>query len=73
MPESARFYMASGQTAKAYAVLNRIAKENKVSMPPGQLVTDAGKTHDTNTARGRFVDLIGPDFRRTTLLLWIIW
>lgn len=64
--------MASGQTDKAYAVLARIAKENGVSLPPGSLVSDSGKAKDT-IQRGQFVDLVGPDFRRTTLLLWIIW
>ena len=72
MPESARYYMASGQTERAYAVLERIAKENGQPMPPGELVSDAGTSKDT-TPRGRFRDLVGPDLRRTTLLLWIIW
>ncbi|GAV04097.1 hypothetical protein RvY_14429-1 [Ramazzottius varieornatus] len=72
MPESARYFMASGQTEKAYAVLQRIANENGQPMPPGELVTDAGNSKDT-APRGRFRDLVGPDMRRTTLLLWIIW
>lgn len=71
LPESARFHVASGQTEKALATLEKIAKDNGKPMLLGRLVVD-----DANAAsphRGRFRDLLVPYLRRTSLLLWFIW
>lgn len=69
VPESPRFYMAAGKPEKALAILQRIAKENKCELPSGELVS----TEKHEVARGRIIDLFHPEFRRSTILLWIIW
>ena len=38
MPESPRFLMTVGKPEKALRILQRIAKENKKELPPGELV-----------------------------------
>ena len=37
LPESARFYAASGQQEKAVKMLETVARNNKVELPPGKL------------------------------------
>ncbi|KAM4634747.1 synaptic vesicle 2-related protein-like [Polymixia lowei] len=67
LPESARFDVLIGKRENALATLNRIAAQNGKSMPKGTLT--AKKLED----RGRIRDLLTPQYRRTTLLLWLIW
>ena len=43
MPESARYDMTRGNSEKALATLQRIAKENGKPMPLGKLVEPSGK------------------------------
>lgn len=70
LPESARYDMACGHTEKALATLQKAAKENRVKLPEGRLVA----THSQNSdQRGDISNLLSPDLRRTTLLLWFIW
>ncbi|XP_073258870.1 synaptic vesicle 2-related protein-like [Porites lutea] len=69
VPESPRFLMTVGKPEKALRILQRIAKENKQELPPGELV--ATEKHEVQL--GRIADLFSPEFRRTTILLWIIW
>lgn len=38
VPESPRFLMTVGKPEKALRILQRIAKENKQELPPGELV-----------------------------------
>eukprot|EP00118_Oscarella_pearsei_P013669 m.111001 g.111001 ORF g.111001 m.111001 type:complete len:557 (+) comp37417_c0_seq4:57-1727(+) len=54
VPESARFYVASGKMDKAREVLERVARINKRSLPPGKLVAAKEKAqivavHTKNT------------------------
>ena len=46
LPESARYDMARGQVDKAYATLERIARDNGKPMPLGRLVD---QTHTSYT------------------------
>ncbi|XP_065830949.1 putative transporter svop-1 isoform X2 [Oscarella lobularis] len=46
VPESARFYVASGEMKKARAVLEKVARTNKKSLPPGRLVSDKERTRE---------------------------
>nr|XP_058942080.1 synaptic vesicle 2-related protein-like [Pocillopora verrucosa] len=69
VPESPRFYMAAGKPEKALCILQKIAKENNKELPPGELIA----TEQHEVARGRIIDLFSPAFRRSTILLWIIW
>ncbi|KAK3084065.1 hypothetical protein FSP39_007577 [Pinctada imbricata] len=69
LPESARYDITRGQTDKAMATLQRIAKDNGKPMPLGKLVESSSAA----TSRGSIKDLFQPEFRKTTLLLWIIW
>lgn len=68
LPESVRFLLSTGQNKAAQLTLERIANENKTSLPEGTL--KAGKV---DGRRGHLVDLLAPEHRRTTLLLWFIW
>lgn len=68
LPESCRYYLASGEKEKAMRMLQRVAKTNKSEMPLGYL-EDASE----NGRQGRFKDLISPEYRKTSFLLWFIW
>lgn len=39
LPESARYYQASGQNDNALKVLERVARENKGTLPEGKLIS----------------------------------
>ncbi|XP_061922773.1 putative transporter SVOPL isoform X2 [Entelurus aequoreus] len=67
IPESARFNVSAGNVQAALDTLNWIAKMNKASLPPGRLVEPVVEK------RGSWRILMGPAFRRTTLLLWYSW
>lgn len=69
LPESVRFLAASGQTEKAMHTLKRIADDNGRPMLLGRLIVD--DMHQSE--RGRIKDLLRPETRKTTLLLWFIW
>jgi len=69
LPESARFHVASGQTEQAEATLRKIARDNGKPMIMGRLVVEDGQM----SMRGRVKDLLGTEFRKTSLLLWTIW
>jgi hypothetical protein len=69
MPESARYLVASGQQDKAEAILRQIARDNGKPMIVGRLVVEDGQM----SMRGRVKDLLSPEFRKTSLLLWTIW
>ncbi|XP_018328933.1 synaptic vesicle 2-related protein [Agrilus planipennis] len=71
LPESARFHIASGQTDKALATIEKIASDNGKPMLLGRLVVD--DTQAQLPHRGRFKDLLIPSLRMTSLLLWFIW
>uniref|UniRef100_A0A4W5L8A6 SVOP-like n=1 Tax=Hucho hucho TaxID=62062 RepID=A0A4W5L8A6_9TELE len=64
IPESARYNVSAGNVQAAVETLQRIARMNRVSMPPGRLVEPVVKD------RGSWRLLVSPAFRRTSLLLW---
>ncbi|KAI3388215.1 hypothetical protein SNEBB_006316 [Seison nebaliae] len=68
LPESPRFLLAIGAQDKAQATLQRAANENKATLPVGQLIAPRH-----NQQRGQISDLLQPENRRTTLLLWFLW
>ncbi|KAF2348196.1 Major facilitator sugar transporter-like [Trinorchestia longiramus] len=69
LPESARYDASSGNSDKALATLQSIAQQNGQPMLLGRLIVD----DMTQLSRGRVRDLLLPQLRRTTLLLWFIW
>ncbi|XP_076108218.1 synaptic vesicle 2-related protein-like [Mytilus galloprovincialis] len=69
LPESARYDITRGHTEKAYATLQRIAKENNKPMPLGRLVEPSSKA----ASRGSIKDLLSLEYRKTTMMLWVIW
>ncbi|XP_054280439.1 synaptic vesicle 2-related protein [Macrosteles quadrilineatus] len=69
LPESARYHVASGQPEKALATLRTVASENGKPMLFGRLVVDDSMIGE----RGRVRDLLIPQLRRTSILLWFIW
>lgn len=70
MPESARFLVASGQTDKAIDTLKKVANDNGKPMLLGRLVVDDIVLEEK---RGQFTDLLLPQLRVTSVLLWFIW
>ncbi|XP_058123878.1 synaptic vesicle 2-related protein [Anopheles ziemanni] len=68
LPESARYHVTSGQSDKALATLEQIAKDNRRPMLLGRLVVEG-----PSGSRGSLKALLGSSLRRTTLLLWFIW
>ncbi|XP_041754022.1 synaptic vesicle 2-related protein isoform X1 [Coregonus clupeaformis] len=68
LPESPRFDVLSGNRKNAMKTLRLIAANNGKSMPVGELIDNK---HEED--RGRIRDLLTPQYRRTTLLLWFIW
>ncbi|XP_075218906.1 synaptic vesicle 2-related protein isoform X2 [Lycorma delicatula] len=69
LPESARYHVASGQPDKALATLKQVASDNNKPMLLGRLVVDDSVIGE----RGRVKDLLIPQLRRTSFLLWFIW
>ncbi|CAL1283223.1 unnamed protein product [Larinioides sclopetarius] len=67
-PESARYYLVSDQRDRAVKILNTLAKTNGQELPPGELTKV-----DLDIKRGRLQDLLGKEYRRTSLLFWYIW
>ncbi|XP_062339147.1 putative transporter SVOPL [Osmerus eperlanus] len=67
IPESARYNVSAGNMKAALETLQRIAKMNRASLPPGMLVEPLVKE------RGSWRILVGPMYRRTSLLLWFSW
>ncbi|KAL1129933.1 hypothetical protein AAG570_012877 [Ranatra chinensis] len=69
LPESARYHVMSGQPDKALETLQAVAADNNKPMLLGRLVVD----DSILTERGRARDLLIPQLRVTSLLLWLIW
>ncbi|XP_035829523.1 putative transporter SVOPL [Aplysia californica] len=67
VPESARFLLAAGKRDEAISLLEKAARVNKSRLPDGQLVRSA------EVERGKFSNLFSPEYKRTTLQLWVLW
>ncbi|KAL0962681.1 hypothetical protein UPYG_G00343920 [Umbra pygmaea] len=67
IPESARYNVSAGNMKAAVETLERIARMNRASLPPGNLVETVVEE------RGSWRLLISPTYRRTSLLLWYSW
>lgn len=67
LPESARYLVAAGEKDRALSVLQKAAKINKASLPKGTLTVSKSGT------RGNFLDLMSPEYRRTSLQMWLMW
>ncbi|XP_034719964.1 putative transporter SVOPL, partial [Etheostoma cragini] len=67
IPESARYNVSAGKMAVAMETLQRIARMNRASLPPGRLV------ESVVSERGSWRMLLNSSFRRTSLLLWYTW
>ncbi|XP_071389352.1 putative transporter SVOPL isoform X2 [Centroberyx affinis] len=67
IPESARYNVSAGNIKGAMETLQKIARMNKASLPPGRLLEPAV------SERGNWRILLSPSFRRTSLLLWYTW
>ncbi len=68
VPESPRYLLAAGRTEEARAVLARMARENGVALPEGELAP-APATRE----RAGLGSLWSPAARRSTLMLWLAW
>eukprot|EP00300_Choanocystis_sp_HF-7_P017986 c19901_g1_i3.p1 GENE.c19901_g1_i3~~c19901_g1_i3.p1 ORF type:complete len:270 (+),score=48.26 c19901_g1_i3:20-829(+) len=63
-----RFLMVKGRNDEAWAVLKHVAKQNGKTLRHIETVTV-----ELETERATVSDLLLPEYRRTTLLLWLIW
>jgi MFS transporter, putative metabolite:H+ symporter len=66
IPESPRYLMVNGKTEQARAVLEQVARANGTNLP------DLPLQPMIRTVT-RSSDLLKPELRRTTLLLWVMW
>ena len=79
LPESPRWLLAQGREDDAQAVLDRIARWNRVTPLAGSLRADAADLGGLQGDHGGEVqldsigELLMPGVRRLTLLLWYIW
>ncbi|XP_060839119.1 synaptic vesicle 2-related protein isoform X1 [Rhopalosiphum padi] len=70
LPESAKYLVTNGQTDKAIDTLKKVAHDNGKPMLLGRLVVDDVVLEEK---RGRFTDLLLPQLRVSSVLLWFIW
>ena len=69
LPESTVFDMTIGRIDRAISTLERVARENKKSLPVGRLVMD----RFYQGHHGRFKDVLSKEMYRTSALLWLVW
>ncbi|XP_008292417.1 putative transporter SVOPL [Stegastes partitus] len=67
IPESARYNVSAGNVDAAVKTLQRIAKMNRATLPPGRLAEPAVRE------RGSWRILLSSSYRRTSVLLWYSW
>uniref|UniRef100_A0A3B5ACL0 SVOP like n=1 Tax=Stegastes partitus TaxID=144197 RepID=A0A3B5ACL0_9TELE len=67
IPESARYNVSAGNVDAAVKTLQRIAKMNRATLPPGRLAEPAV------VERGSWRILLSSSYRRTSVLLWYSW
>ncbi|XP_022174430.1 synaptic vesicle 2-related protein [Myzus persicae] len=70
LPESAKYLVTNGQTDKAIDTLKKVAHDNGKPMLLGRLVVDDVVLEEKH---GRFSDLLLPQLRVSSILLWFIW
>jgi putative MFS transporter len=75
LPESPRWLVNTGNVAQAESVLQCIEAEVEkavgTSLPPPIAYVQPGQVYARSRLRPR--DLLGPAYRRTTLMLWCLW
>ncbi|XP_033114193.1 synaptic vesicle 2-related protein-like [Anneissia japonica] len=67
LPESARFYNVTGQVHMAEKVLQKVARSNNSSLPPGRL-----EKLKEQKRRGRLMELFRPAYRWVTIRVWLL-
>ena len=67
IPESPRYLLVSGQPEQARQVLAKVAAAN------GRVLPNRPLQPVQSTVQARATDLLQPNLRLTTLLLWLIW
>lgn len=67
VPESPRFLMVKGRTAEARQVLDLVAAENGIDLSGVTIESPPAPVASPTS------DLLRPELRRTTLLLWVMW
>lgn len=72
IPESAHFLSSQGERDKAAAVLGRVSRINKRSLPPGKLKKLSMKRDEVGFNLRGIKKLLLPEFRVTTSLVWSI-
>jgi putative MFS transporter len=68
LPESPRYLAERGRAAEADAVVRRVERASG-----GALLTLERAVPPARAGRSRVADLFRPEYRRRTLMLWILW
>jgi putative MFS transporter len=68
LPESPRYLAERGRAAEADAVVRRVERAGG-----GALLTLERAVPPTRAGRSRIADLFRPEYRRRTVMLWILW
>jgi putative MFS transporter len=67
VPESPRYLLTRGKTAQAFQVLQNVAATN------GNHIEADGLYELAPQPKTRMADLLRPNFRQTTIFLWLVW
>src|SRR5580692_6934012 len=75
LPESPRWLIGKGQLAAAEAVIRRLeaASDSSAAVAPAPAVALPAQAEIPRRTRGKWSELLSPDYRGRTLIVWVLW
>ncbi len=75
LPESPRWLIGKGRLAAAEAVVRRLeaASDSGAAVAPAPAVTLPAQVEIPRRSRGKWSELLSPDYRGRTLIVWVLW
>src|ERR1700722_6273899 len=75
LPESPRWLIGKGRLAAAEAVVRRLeaASDSGAAVAPAPAVTLPAQVEIPRRSRGKWSELLSPDYRGRTLIVWLLW